>query len=81
MKVKALYFSMLRDAMGRGEEWLDLADGSTAAALKTHLVMSAPKTEGLLASLAVAVNHHYVTWDQVLQEGDEVALLPPVAGG
>jgi molybdopterin converting factor small subunit len=67
--------------MGMGEEWLDLAAGSTAAALKTHLVKTAPKTEGLLASLAVAVNHRYVAWDEPLQEGDEVALLPPVAGG
>jgi molybdopterin converting factor small subunit len=29
----------------------------------------------------VAVNHSYVRLDTILQDGDEVALIPPVSGG
>jgi molybdopterin converting factor subunit 1 len=81
MRVKALYFSMLKDAMGLGEEWVEVPAASTAAALKARVLAVAPQAEGLLASLAVAVNQNYAAWDEALKEGDEVALLPPVAGG
>jgi molybdopterin synthase catalytic subunit/molybdopterin converting factor small subunit len=36
---------------------------------------------GGLRSAAVAVNQEYASRDQVLQDGDEVAILPPVSGG
>ena len=37
--------------------------------------------EGIWRSLAVAVNREYSSLAEVLREGDEVALLPPVSGG
>ena len=75
MKVKVLYFAMLKDAMGTGEEWVELAAGSTAEALRSRL------DPAWTTSLAVAVNLNYGGWNKVLNDGDEVALIPPVAGG
>lgn len=32
-------------------------------------------------AIAVAINEEYTQWEDVVQEGDEIAFLPPVAGG
>ena len=29
----------------------------------------------------VAVNYNYASYTEILQEGDEIALIPPVSGG
>ena len=36
---------------------------------------------GIWQSIAVAVNQEYARGGDVLRDGDEVALLPPVSGG
>jgi hypothetical protein len=44
-------------------------------------IVNAQDDQQLWRSLAVAVNREYGSTSIVLQEGDEVALLPPVSGG
>jgi MoaE-MoaD fusion protein len=55
--------------------------GMTAAALLALLQEEYPALRSLGAALAVAVNREYSPGETVLQDGDEVALLPPVSGG
>lgn len=73
--IQTLYFGPLRDALGRSSDTLQLPIGSTVEALWAHL----PLPPGL--PIAIAVNQNYADKKVVLQEGDEVALLPPVGGG
>jgi molybdopterin converting factor small subunit len=73
-------FSHLRNALGQAEITLHLARRSTAADARRAVVALAPdRLDGL--PLRVAVNHAFVEDDHALEDGDEVALIPPVQGG
>jgi molybdopterin converting factor subunit 1 len=79
MLVKVLYFGVLKDVTGRSRTEMELAEGSSVA----HLLAlhRGTGTAAVWDSIAVAVNHEYARAGDVLKDGDEVALLPPVSGG
>ena len=84
MRVKLLYFGVLKDLVGATEGAIELPDGATAGGLLRILrerTSNIQMEERLWQSLAVAVNRQYASPQQVLREDDEVALLPPVSGG
>lgn len=81
MKVKLLLFAVLRDIVGKDEETIELADGSRAIDLWEMLRRDYEGLEAHRVPPMTAVNESYVTPDTELSEGDEVAFIPPVAGG
>jgi molybdopterin converting factor subunit 1 len=80
MRVKVLYFGVLKDLVGAEGETVEIADGADVAALYDYLRRRSSNEE-VWRSLAVAVNREYAGLATVLRDGDEVALLPPVSGG
>lgn len=81
MRVRVLLFGVLKDIFHRNEDSLELGSGATVSDLLEHYRGLAPESLGVFHSLALAVNHEYATPTRRLEEGDEVALLPPVSGG
>jgi molybdopterin converting factor small subunit len=81
MTIKLLYFAALRDVFGRGEEFLELPAESTLAELGERLALRTPGLRPHLASLAWGLNLEFAGPQSKIQDGDEVALLPPVSGG
>jgi molybdopterin synthase catalytic subunit len=81
MRVRVLLFGVLKDLISQPSGELDLPDGATVRVLLDDLKKYAAGQATLWSSLAVAVNHEYVTASHPLADGDEVALLPPVSGG
>jgi molybdopterin converting factor subunit 1 len=82
MRVNVLYFAILKDVFGREREELELPAGATVRILVELLRGREVAAAGRIwESMAVAVNQEYAAVDMVLQDGDEVALLPPVSGG
>ena len=79
MRVRVLYFGVLKDAFGGESEMLELAEGAVVADLIEACRMRFG--HDLWESIAVAINREYARSGDVLREGDEVALLPPVSGG
>ena len=77
MKIRVLFFAGLREKTGQSERLLDLPEGSRVADLKDKLALD----EVTWRSFAFAVNQAYSPAATTLTEGDEVALIPPVAGG
>ena len=75
MKVKTLFFSVLREQLKKSEAVVEICEGETVASLAQRLAGSPA------FPLLFAVNQEYVARDYVLKEGDEVAFIPPVAGG
>jgi molybdopterin synthase catalytic subunit len=76
VEVTVRLFAMLRERAGARELTLDLPDGAS--------VRDALDELGELAAglpLVMAVNREYAPEDQVLDAGDELALIPPVSGG
>jgi molybdopterin converting factor subunit 1 len=81
VNVRALFFATYRDLPGASELEVELTPGATVNDLvATIRAMGAP-FQALPSRLSVAVNHRYAHPDHVLTDGDEVALIPPVAGG
>ena len=77
MEVTVRLFASLRERAGTRELTLELPEGSRVADALAELRGVAP--EGL--PLVMAVNREYAPEEQVLDPGDELALIPPVSGG
>ncbi len=81
MKVKVKYFAVLKSISGKIEEDFELRDGSKISELMEVLEGKYPDLKGRRDKILVAVNGRRAGESDKLREGDEVALLPPVAGG
>lgn len=81
MRIRVLFFAAYRERIGSGELHVELPGPSTVAELlQTLWEQGEPYTE-LPAGPVVAVNREFASPDTPLKEGDEVAFVPPVAGG
>jgi sulfur-carrier protein len=81
MSVQVRYFAAVREAAGRDVETLQLPVGATVAQIQSLLVERYPALSTLLPRCAVAVNRSYAGAEAVLNDGDELAFIPPVGGG
>ncbi len=79
--VSMLYFAMFREFMGKSQETLAMPAGTTAGDIFDLVAAMHPALEPMRASTLVMVNESWSEADQVLHEGDEIALIPPVSGG
>jgi molybdopterin synthase catalytic subunit len=70
---------MLKDWLGATPAVIELREGASVAELLKRLSERTPAPD--FRGIAVSVNAEYATAAQVLREGDEVGLLPPVSGG
>ncbi|HEX9067703.1 MAG TPA: molybdopterin converting factor subunit 1 [Ktedonobacterales bacterium] len=81
MRVTVRYFAALRELAGRPSEALDMPVGATAGAVRMALASRHPAMAGPLSACAVAVNQAYSDLERTLEDGDELAFLPPLGGG
>jgi molybdopterin converting factor small subunit len=80
MRLRVLFFGVLRDRFG-SEEQLQQFPGRSVADILQYYRVIAPELGDLWNSVAVAVNQQYASGPDPLNDEDEVALLPPVSGG
>lgn len=76
MKIKVLLFGVLAEKAGEDKMEVSVAD---IESLKTYIFEKTPELKGL--SFQVSVNQEITQDNLKLKDGDEVALLPPFAGG
>lgn len=81
MKVEVLFFAAARERAGAERESVQLAEAATVGALADDLAARHPALAPLLPRLRFAVNQAFAPPTRPLADGDEVALIPPVAGG
>jgi molybdopterin synthase catalytic subunit/molybdopterin converting factor small subunit len=81
MRVRVLFFGILKDLAGKSSDWVDLPDGALVRDVLGHYEAALPGMKGRMGGIAVAVNKEYAGAETGLKSGDEVALLPPVSGG
>lgn len=81
MKIKVLFFGLLKDVCGRSEDQLELPEGATIRNVFEHYAALYPRLEGMAGSTVLARNQEFAPPSDMLADGDEVALLPPVSGG
>jgi molybdopterin synthase sulfur carrier subunit len=80
MTITLLLFASYADALGASSLDMDLPRESTVGDVLSA-IRARPGAERLPPSPLVAVNQRYAAMESVVHEGDEVALIPPVAGG
>lgn len=81
MKIQVLYFAIFRERLRTDGEALELPEGATVGAALEQLAGRHEAVRGLLGRFQTAVNEAMVGPEHALADGDELALIPPVAGG
>ncbi|MBI1875815.1 MAG: molybdopterin converting factor subunit 1 [Acidobacteria bacterium] len=74
-------FARLRDIAGTAELVRDVPNGATVATVWEALATEFPELASYQSSISSAVNADYAKMQSAVQDGDEVAFLPPVSGG
>jgi molybdopterin converting factor subunit 1 len=80
MSVTVLLFASYADALGAPSVSVDVAADATVADVLA-VISRYPGAELLPALPLVAVNQRYARMSTHVSSGDEIALIPPVAGG
>jgi molybdopterin synthase catalytic subunit/molybdopterin converting factor small subunit len=80
-RITLRHFAIIREAVGRETEERSYPDGTTATDVAEDLAARYPRIAALLRSSPLMVNAAYADADVPLKEGDELAFIPPVAGG
>ncbi|MDQ6767013.1 MAG: MoaD/ThiS family protein [Candidatus Eremiobacteraeota bacterium] len=75
------FFASHREATGLSSYVANVGEGTSAEETLRSLYGQFPKLQALTGSIAFAVNRQQVPATTVLRDGDELALLPPMAGG
>jgi molybdopterin synthase catalytic subunit len=81
MLVTVRFFAAARDRAQRASLELELPAGATVQALVDALLVQLPDLASLMPKLRIAVAEEFAEPHDVIPEGAEVALIPPVAGG
>ncbi|MCS6910680.1 MAG: molybdenum cofactor biosynthesis protein MoaE [Anaerolineales bacterium] len=81
MKVTVLFFATLKERAGRASLPVTLDGAATVGALKAQLAADLPALAPALPTALVSVNREFAFDSDILRDGDEVALFPPVSGG
>lgn len=81
VRVKVLFFGMLRDITARTEETIDVADGARLDSVFDRYAREFPRLRGLESSIVLARNQQFCDRATAVHDGDEIAFLPPVSGG
>lgn len=81
MRIHVLFFGMLKDIVGQAEDRLTVEEGSSVGRLYELYAARFPKLAEHSSSLLFSRNREFANRGEPLEDGDEVAFLPPVSGG
>jgi molybdopterin synthase catalytic subunit len=81
MRVRVLFFGMLKDLTGISGESLELQEPVTLDSLWLKYADRFPRLSEYRSHIRFARNHEFADDSAVLAEGDEIAFMPPVCGG
>jgi MoaE-MoaD fusion protein len=81
MRVRVLFFGILKDLAGRSEDEIQLDDDAKIAGVFDYYAERFPKLRAMAGSIVMARNHEFSPLSSSVADGDEIAFLPPVSGG
>ena len=74
-------FAAYQEACGASEIQMDIDRGTAVAAVRDRLIAAHPQLDQWRDLTRFGINLQFVEPDAVMQDGDEVVLIPPVSGG
>ena len=81
MRVRILFFGVLKDLVGRPSEEADFPEGADLRAVFDTVAARCPPLKEMARSIVLARNREFADLSTKIEDGDEVAFLPPVSGG
>jgi len=81
MRVTLRHFALIRETIGQKSEDREFDPGETIGELFDRIAADFPRLAPLKRSVMMMANEAYVPADYALQDGDEIAFIPPVSGG
>ncbi len=81
MRIRVLFFGLLRDLIGCSEQELELPENARLETVFDHYASQFPRVREMSDSIVMARNEEFAARDGSLADGDEVAMMPPVSGG
>lgn len=81
MRIRVLFFGILKEVAGQAEEVLELGPGARLETVFNQYAARFPRLKEMAGSIVMARNQQFAGPSTALAEGDEVAFLPPVSGG
>jgi molybdopterin synthase catalytic subunit len=81
MRVRILFFGVLKDLVGRPSEEADFPGGADLRAVFDAVAVRCPPLREMARSIVLARNREFAALSTKIEDGDEVAFLPPVSGG
>ncbi|MGG6267440.1 MoaD/ThiS family protein [Leptolyngbya sp. AN03gr2] len=81
ISVTVKLFAAYQDAYGLPELKLELPEGATVMDVCDRILLDRPQLAPLKEITQFGVNLEFVSPDTIVQNGDEIVLIPPVSGG
>jgi sulfur-carrier protein len=81
IRITVLYFANVKDITGVKKETMNLTPDTSIKKLLTNISSKYPAIKSILDVVKISVNYKIMEMNTILNDGDEVALLPPVSGG
>ena len=81
MRVSVLFFGLLKEIVGTSQETIEVADGAQIETVFQHFATQYPQLHELAHSIVPARNMQFARFSDPVEEGDEIAFMPPVSGG
>lgn len=81
--VTVKFFAVLKSLVGKEEVSVEIKEGTSLAQLIEQLKADLPPLIDIMkkGGLLISVNQEVLEKDAIIKDGDEVAFLPPFAGG
>lgn len=81
MLITVRLFALAKETYGDGSIAIELPSHATVGLLRLRLAERIPGVANLIPRSLFAVNSEYAGDEKPLDQGDEVACIPPVSGG
>lgn len=81
LKIRLLFFAAAREITGHSETTMSFPQPLQLSLFLERLYTMYPVLLPYASSLRIAINGTYATDADLISPGDEVAIIPPVAGG
>jgi len=75
VRVKVLFFGMLKDIVGRSEDHIEVAEGARVESVFASYAGHFPRLTELQSSIVLACNQEFCERSAAIHEGDEIAFL------
>src|SRR5258706_14684827 len=81
VRVRVLFFGVLKDIAGCSEDHIEVAAGGRMGEIFDRYAQQFPRMGQMASSIVLARNQEFCDRSNEVEDGDEVAFLPPVSGG